>query len=87
MNKGENIMRTKKTVQAKLKDFSSYCVIDPVNEKCKKILNSNLEDDLKIELIGILKAPTQTIQPYEPHIIWNGYHPADSKVEITCSGE
>ena len=74
-------MKTKKTAQPKLKNFSNCCVVDLVNEKCKKILNSDLDDDLKIELIGLLKAPTQTIQLYEP---WNGYHPANSKVEITC---
>ena len=79
-------MKTKKPMEPKLKDFSNYCVVDPVNEKCRKILNSNLDDDLKIELIGMLKAPAQTIQPYEPYIIWNGYHPADSKVEVTCKG-
>lgn len=80
-------MKTKKTAEPKLKDFSNYCVVDSVNEKCKKILNSDLDDDLKIELIGLLKAPTQTIQLPEPYVTWSGYHPADSKVEITCKGE
>ena len=31
-----------------------------VEDICKEILNSNLKDETKIELIGLLKAPEQS---------------------------
>ena len=76
-------MKTKKTAQPKLKDFSNYCVVDPVNEKCKKILNSNLDDDLKVELIGILQNPTP--QPFpQPYVTWTTWPFDSGKTEVTC---
>ena len=37
-----------------------------INEKCKEILASNLDEDLKIELIALLKGGAQTI-----YVPWN----------------
>ena len=80
-------MKTKKSTQPKLKDFSNYCVVNPVNEKCKKILNSNLDDDLKVELIGLLQnpQPNVTIIPYvEPYVTWTTWPFDSGKTEVTC---
>ena len=37
-----------------------------VEDICKEVLNSNLKDETKIELIGLLKAPAPQTQP----IVW-----------------
>jgi len=78
-------MKTKKPTEPKLKDFSNYCVTHPVNEKCKKILNSNLDDDLKVELIGLLQNPAPKIQGSLEPVFTYATWPFDSgKVEVTC---
>lgn len=38
-----------------------------VEDICKEVLNSNLKDETKIELIGLLKAPEQ---PTQQPMIW-----------------
>jgi len=35
-------------------------LLEETKEKCKEIMNSNLSDDLKFELIGMLQSETKT---------------------------
>lgn len=81
-------MKTKKTQQPKIEDFTAYCAVDTVNEKCKKILNSNLNDNLKVELIGLLQNPAPRIQgTLEPVFTYATWPFNSGKVEVTCKGE